>query len=413
MAPFEPFEERPLIAVAVSGGADSLALTLMADAWARARGGSVLALTVDHGLRPESASDAAQVQEWLETRGIDTQILTLPPFVRQGRLQEQARVLRYEALEEVCRVRGILHLLMGHHREDQRETQLMRAQMNSGPAGLAGMAAIVERPYVRLLRPLLTTPKTFMTDYLEALGQPWITDPSNTNPRFLRTRLRTQMTGVEDAVCDGHARTAQDAALNACVRQVVTLDPRGFAIIDHAWFTLDVCSQRDVMQRVLMTIGSRPYPPSRLALNALCVAVREGRPQTLNACLVRPQKGRLLVYRENAGLPQAQSIDDIVTPSLWDRRWRIRLTPTLTEPFQGGFLAPLGEEGWRQVKADLLESPPHFSALTLPVIWKGNRVAALPFFVKIQNGKGFTALPRWCIQYVPCYPLVRFAFTIA
>src|SRR5690349_18603269 len=70
-----PFELAPRLAVGVSGGADSMALTLLAQAWAQARGGAVWALTVDHGLRPEAAAEARQVGAWLGARGIEHRIL--------------------------------------------------------------------------------------------------------------------------------------------------------------------------------------------------------------------------------------------------------------------------------------------------------------------------------------------------
>ena len=142
--PLGPFEPAPLLAVGVSGGADSLALVLLADRWARARRGSVLALTVDHALRDGSAAEAAQVGHWLAARGIAHEVLRWDGPKPATAIQETARAARYRLLGQRCAGTGILHLLLAHHRDDQAETVLLRRAQGSGRDGLAGMAAIRE-----------------------------------------------------------------------------------------------------------------------------------------------------------------------------------------------------------------------------------------------------------------------------
>ena len=113
------FEPRPLIAVGVSGGPDSLALMILADRWARARGGEAWGLIVDHRLRPESASEAAIVAGWLAARGIPNAILAWEGEKPATGIQEAARTARYRLLAAWCAVRGCLLLLTAHHRDDQ------------------------------------------------------------------------------------------------------------------------------------------------------------------------------------------------------------------------------------------------------------------------------------------------------
>ena len=158
MAELGPFEPAPRVAAAVSGGADSMALALLADAWARARGGALLALIVDHGLRAESADEAAATVARLGGRGIATQLLRLGGLAHGTALAERARDARFTVLTQACESAGILHLLLGHHAGDQAETVLMRALGGSGPAGMAGMLPLVETASVRILRPLLSIP---------------------------------------------------------------------------------------------------------------------------------------------------------------------------------------------------------------------------------------------------------------
>ncbi|HTC18050.1 MAG TPA: tRNA lysidine(34) synthetase, partial [Stellaceae bacterium] len=124
MVPFAPFETSPRLAVACSGGADSMALTLLADRWARGQGGAVTALIVDHALRPDSAREAAQAAGWLESRGIAHRILKRAGPAPTGDVEAFARQARYRLFEEWCAANGVLHLLAAHHRDDQAETFL-------------------------------------------------------------------------------------------------------------------------------------------------------------------------------------------------------------------------------------------------------------------------------------------------
>src|SRR5262249_20564479 len=152
-----PFELRPHLAVALSGGRDSMALALLVAAWAERRGGRITAITVDHGLRPEAAAEAHQVGRSLRTRGIAHRILRWrpPAGALPGGLQAAARAARYELLCGWCRRHGVLHLALAHQQEDQAETLLLRLARGSGLDGLAAMAPVAERASVRLIRPLL------------------------------------------------------------------------------------------------------------------------------------------------------------------------------------------------------------------------------------------------------------------
>ena len=105
-------------------------------------------------------------------------------------LQAQARAARYRLLDDACRDRGILHLAVAHHRDDQAETVLLRLGQGSGVDGLAGMASITELNHVRLLRPLLGVSSATLKNTCRARDQEWIEDPTNTALRFARPRLR-------------------------------------------------------------------------------------------------------------------------------------------------------------------------------------------------------------------------------
>src|SRR4029077_6487242 len=152
--------------------------------------------------------------EVLARHGIASAILTWPGAKPRAGLQEAARGARYRLLRDECRRRDILHLLLAHHADDQAETVAMRAARQSGPDGLAGMAALVEQSEVRLLRPLLAVSRARLTATLLARGVPWLDDPSNVDPRFERARLRANGCPTSGGVRDGGVeRSVRDGKL--------------------------------------------------------------------------------------------------------------------------------------------------------------------------------------------------------
>lgn len=316
MTPFEPFETAPVVAVAVSGGRDSLALALLARDWAETRGGRIVALIVDHALRPESEQEAAGTRDLLQRLGIEVEILRWSgPKPRNG-LQSAARTERYRLLSGECRRRGILHLLLGHHADDQAETVTMRAARGSGLDGLAGMAALTERPDVRLLRPLLPVPRASLTATLLALGVPWIDDPSNMDVRFERARLRAGAPLVDFVPADESSRRAAgERRLAQAAVEALEFDQGGNAVIDRAGFCrLGAGLQARLLSRVVLAVGGRDHAPrrdraeraaSRLAGPVLGGKSGKAQDFTLSACrlTLRQAKGsrrlRWIVWPEN------------------------------------------------------------------------------------------------------------------
>lgn len=268
MQPFEPFEKNPLLAVAVSGGRDSLALALLADAWARARQGRALALIVDHGLRPESAAEAVTTKATLSRQGIGAEILRWVGDKPKTGIQQAAREVRYGLMSLACRRLGILHLLLGHHAADQAETIRMRASRDSGPDGLAGMAALVEHRDLRLLRPLLDVARDRLTATMEARGLRWVEDPSNSDPRFERARVRAAGGLIAGANGTGEKRAAAEVRLaEACV-EALEFGEDGEISLDRAVFArLGNALQVRLLSRLVQAVGGGTHPPKRERLD--------------------------------------------------------------------------------------------------------------------------------------------------
>ncbi|HEY0628499.1 MAG TPA: tRNA lysidine(34) synthetase TilS, partial [Sphingomicrobium sp.] len=187
---------EPSIGIAVSGGPDSLALLLLA---AAARSGRIEAATVDHGLRPESANEAAMVTEVCAEFGVPHRTLLADwPEVPETNVQAAARAMRYRLLNEWAIERGLAAIATAHHADDQVETLLMRLLRGSGVGGLRGTRA--RRPLseeVVLIRPLLGWRKAELQALVRQAGLEAVDDPSNRDPRHDRSRIRQMLAQSE------------------------------------------------------------------------------------------------------------------------------------------------------------------------------------------------------------------------
>jgi tRNA(Ile)-lysidine synthase len=375
-----PFEQRPRVAVAVSGGPDSLCLCLLAAGWAAARGGVVRALIVDHGLRPESAAETRQVAAWLGARRIDHDVLPWTGAKPASGIQAAAREARYRLLGDWCRAAGILHLLLGHHLDDQAETVALRQARRSGGEGLAGMPAVRELAGLRLLRPFLTVPKARLLATLEALDQPWLEDPSNLAPSFARGLLR-RGAGLDAArlarqAADQARRRAEDdkrtAAWLACNARI---DPAGFVLLsEDALRSAPPEIRRRAVQQIVMTVGGHPYPPRQARLERLLEQLRAGlhAGRTLAGCRILPWRGALLICRE----PRASEDDVMLTPGVplrWDGRFQLELSGKA-----GALMVrALGRTGTRALGVARRALPVPVRP-SLPSVWHRQQPVAVP-----------------------------------
>src|SRR4051794_28720475 len=159
---FADWKSAPAIVLAVSGGPDSIALMWLAARWRRSlmRGPRLIAVTVDHGLRPEAAREARDVKRIARVLDLPHRTLRWTDAKPKTGLPAAARAARYRLLAQAARANGATHILTAHTRDDQAETLLMRMLRGSGIAGLAAMARETEREGIWLARPLLDTPKS-------------------------------------------------------------------------------------------------------------------------------------------------------------------------------------------------------------------------------------------------------------
>ena len=306
------------IAVAVSGGGDSMALAWLLSRWAKKNGKTLHALTVDHGLRPEAAAEAKQVGGWMEALGIIHKTLRWKGAKPVSRIQEAARDARYKLMAGYCREHGIRSLFLAHHANDQAETILFRLAKGSGLDGLTGIAATQEySPDLTLCRPLLEVTHQQLLKTCRAAKIDWVEDKSNVSDRYARVRLRQSMSVLEGEGLSlkrilslgkrlDRARKALDqvtdsawesSALNSNSKQIV------FNYKSLLGYPEEVVL-RCIMRAIQTFRVGRAYPPSLENLETLVSALVSSRGQfkaaTLGGCLIRLQKkaGLVTVQRE-------------------------------------------------------------------------------------------------------------------
>src|SRR5712664_4878421 len=192
---FAAWKTAPAIVLAVSGGPDSIALMWLAARWRStlARGPRLIAVTVDHGLRAEAASEARDVKRLAHSLDLTHRTMRWTGDKPKTGLPAAARTARYRLLAQAARACGATHILTAHTRDDQAETLLMRLLRGSGIGGLAAMARESERDGVLLARPFLHVSKSQLVATLKTAQIGFADDPTNRDTNFTRPRLREIM----------------------------------------------------------------------------------------------------------------------------------------------------------------------------------------------------------------------------
>lgn len=250
---FSDLKDADAVVLAVSGGPDSTALMWLAAKWRKRlkRGPKLIAVTVDHGLRSESRSEARAVKKLAASLGIQHATLNWSGSKPSRGLPAAARGARYALLAKAARKAGALCILTAHTRDDQAETFLMRLSRGSGLAGLAAMARQSVRGEVVIVRPLLEVPKFRLIATLERAKIPFADDPTNRDTAFTRPRWRALMVQLAEEGVDARsiarlaarlarANTALEAVADRAEHALIqsdgkrqTIDPAAFLTLPH------------------------------------------------------------------------------------------------------------------------------------------------------------------------------------
>lgn len=405
-------ENDPHLAVAVSGGADSMALALLSYSWARTIGGRVTALIVDHGLRDASKEEARLTSARLSKLGISSVVLPWVGTKPSSGIQAQARAARYDLMNAWCRDNDVLHLLVGHHANDQAETFMMRVKHGSGPDGLAAMAAVRMLPSCRIIRPLLAFPKERLVATIVCADVLWIDDPSNIDLKYGRVKIRGELAensidvlGVaRGAERFRRARQALEAQVSDWFARYADLRPEGY-------FRLNVASiQRAnpeirlrILSKAVIVIGGNVYPPSISSIERLDKHILAGKPATLGSVRFVTDGENVLVCREARNLPSEMLIKK--GPVHWDQRFLIMPVNSDELNFVLPWSPKIAAEVGRRERPSWFQAIPDCARQSFPVI---------------KSDKGYTLVRPGCIenkeifvQFCPKIPLSGEGFSVA
>ena len=296
------------IAVAVSGGSDSLALMHLLRAFAEQRKSKPpVVLTVDHGLRKSSAGDAKQVAVWAKQAGLKVQILKWTGAKPKSGIEAAARLARYRLMGEWLTRHGIATLFVGHTSDDQAETFLLRLARGSGLDGLAAMRASAPWPVpgfadLVVARPLLGFRRSELRAHLKLRGHSWLEDPMNQDIAFDRVKIRKALAVLADAGLTveriasaaahlARARESLEIVTEAVLARAVR-SGNGGVLLDPAVLA---AAPREVGLRalaaVLMAVSAQAYRPRFESLERLfdqIAGARLGAGATLHGCHIRP-----------------------------------------------------------------------------------------------------------------------------
>ncbi len=223
------------VSAGISGGPDSMAMLFLLSEWAERNGTMVHAITVDHGLRAESADEARIVESFAKNlKNVTHRIVEWGGKKPETRILEEARIARYALMADAMKDTRTEHLFVAHHRDDQAETFLIRLAKGSGLDGLSGMRVLQPTENgITLVRPLLNFSKEELLALCEEQNIPFVRDPSNENEKYLRPRLRAAQSILEEEGLSskrlattakrlGRARSALEEAAEKLYKEALT-----------------------------------------------------------------------------------------------------------------------------------------------------------------------------------------------
>lgn len=426
MALLSFFESAPVLAVAVSGGPDSMALVWLADRWARAQGGSAFAIIVDHGIRSESADEARIAAEQLRAADIAVSIHKVTSMPPENGVPAWARKARYDLLRDAAVERGALHLLLAHHQDDQAETLLLRLARGSGVKGLSGMRGVQPGADLRLLRPLLDFSKAQVAATAKATGWTIADDPSNRATKYARTRIRMALASSSGDTAR-LAKTAatlasEDAAIEQAVMslavQAATIVPYGLIRLNRSLLAAaPTAVSTRLLDRAVRMAGGADGPLRHSRITRLLQDITNS-PNTRRTCggtIIQIKGAGALLWREPAKLPDLVPLQALKL-GLWDNRFR--LNPKDASSHQDGkvLIGPLGYAGLRELEIMFGKNldhmppyafrgnPPRQVITGLPVLRKNGRITGFSTFAPHKANDG----PNASICDIQFFP-VRFA----
>ena len=385
------------IGVGVSGGGDSLALLLLSAEWATKNNRIVKAVTIDHGLRTESASECEYVKKIASDLAIEHTTLKWidKPL---GNLQNSARNARHALLLNWTEINKLSLVLLGHTLDDNAETIMIKLIRGSGIDGLAGISKKRKINGLVIFRPLLTSRREELRQYLWLKNIPWIDEPSNFDVRFDRIKVRKLLPKLLDIGLTPHklvtlashmdrAKYALDSEVLRFARKHVHQKSWGdLEIILDEFSVIPKEYQFRLLSSALRWISGKVYRPRFRSLERVLNAIGSERIQLgmcLMGCIIKCKGGRLILSREFSAIAHPALV--VESKFLWEKKWLLEVD---IKRLEFAVVGPLGKKGLEQIECNKSYSVPPAALICSVAMFESGQVSCLPI---ISYGSGLTS----------------------
>ena len=378
------------IAVAVSGGPDSLALTILLQKFSLENSIALKAISIDHGLRKSSKDELQWLASEFKKRKIKHKIIKWKNIKPNSNILSNARDKRYELLIKECERLNIRYLFTGHHLDDQVENVLLRIIRGSGIKGLGSLQEKFnfKKSKVNILRPLLKYPKKSLISYLANEKQKYILDPTNTDNNFDRSRVRKVSSHLINEGLNNkrllntiknlkEANNSINYLINSSLKSFIKINSRGvISILIDQFKPLPEEVKFRSLSKLLIFIGKgKNTPRSKNILNLLDLIFKNNfKSLTIAGCLVKKEKKEILFLPE---VTRKLCVTKIASSNfIWNEQYKV----TMKNDYAKGLsIQYLGENGIKSVPKRYsnklikdIYPPSHLS------IWKGKKLIAVP-----------------------------------
>lgn len=382
------------IAVAVSGGADSVALLHLLAEWSKVEKLDVTVFSVDHNLRPESKDEIAYVKSLADKNGFHFIPLSWSAEGKTSGIQARARNGRYNLMQEHCKKLNISLLLTAHHFDDMLETYLIKKSKKASVLALApNITYFIQNLWI--VRPLFNITKQELVDYLVQNNIHWFEDASNKSDKYERNRVRKVLeklnTKEKEGLIDEYNLVVNKAKelgaiLIGAFAEAVSIYNYGFAKIDLSKFNeFDEEIRIYLLNYVLTVISGKTIVPRYRNLSKVINAIADNKFKvcTLSYCNLVSKGGNLIVYKEKALVVQEES--ELKNQMIWDNRFRLNNDQLLIQN-KNFKVSSLKISDYIQLKklvnlkklAEISDNSHKAILFTLPVIKDLEKVVAIP-----------------------------------
>ena len=396
------FVGKEKFAIAVSGGSDSLALSVLAKLYSLENDNDFIALIIDHKLRKESADEAKQTYKNLTQNKIKAKILTYRGEKFSSNIQKKARDLRYDLFEKYCTKNKIKFLILAHHQDDLIENFYIRLIRGSGIKGLTSLKNVFEySKNFHLLRPLLNFNKEELLNITKKSYSSWVEDRSNKNDKFLRVRIRKMQYKLQKEGFDPkriiktieNLNTAKDSLefyIFKSEKKYLKFYKEGYAKLKSSIFNNEA---QEVIFRVIIKaihfVSGEYYPPRSDSLKTLMknLSTKSFKSSTLGGCLIKKDKSIISFFREDRNIV-SETFNKIKKKISWDDRFLVYNNFNNKEKF---VVKKLGDQGIEYLKKNKFKDcenkiPPH-AKKTLPSFWNNKGDLLFVPFLNFKNRK--------------------------